>query len=532
MRLEHLRIALRPRPARQALDLGFALLHARAGTVYASWLALWLPLCAVAAALTLAMPGHAFLWMLLPWWLRPLLERAPLYVMSRQVFGEHVTWRQALRAWPGQLGGGWLRMLTWWRPFMAGRGLYQPVWQLENARGAAADARRAVIGRNGTGRAAYGFGLACAHFEAVLQFGLVAFIGSFASENQFELFAFIGRGGDRTLLSLLPVTLLCASGAIIGPIYAACCFTLYLNRRATLEAWDIELTLRQIEPPAARRDAAQAGRALPALLAATAVLGALLSLLPAAASSSSAAAVAVSPNTPRCEGEKLVHRPLNQLGPPHDAAQAALHKELEQLYDSEELRGYVCEQSWEFKEPGKPRQPAKPGSMPNLALAALVAKWLLIAGAVAVAAWMLYRYRDKLRWLLPPPAPALATEIGGLDIRAESLPDDVTGTVRAQWDRGERRAALALLYRATLSRLVQRHGLQLAQGATEGDCLRLARRAAQRGELSEARCGVADTATTLWLNGAYGGRWPSADAVHAACAAWDAQFPRGAGSAA
>src|SRR5690606_22912206 len=31
-----------------------------------------------------------------------------------------------------------------------------------------------------------------------------------------------------------------------GPIYVACGFTLYLNRRTALEAWDIELVLRRL----------------------------------------------------------------------------------------------------------------------------------------------------------------------------------------------------------------------------------------------------------------------------------------------
>jgi hypothetical protein len=83
MQLDRITIALRPRPARQALDLGFALLHARAATVYKTWLALWLPLAAIAAALTVALPDEAALWILLPWWLKPLLERAPLYVLSK-----------------------------------------------------------------------------------------------------------------------------------------------------------------------------------------------------------------------------------------------------------------------------------------------------------------------------------------------------------------------------------------------------------------------------------------------------------------
>lgn len=536
MRLDHLTIALRPRPARQALDLGFALLQARAAEIYKAWLALWLPLIAVAGALTIAMPDLAALWLLLPWWLRPLLERGPLYVMSRQVFGEDVSWRGAVRAWPGQLGGGWVRMLTWWRPFMAGRGLYQPVWQLEQARGAAASQRRAVIARKGTGRAAYMFGVACAHFEGVLQLGMLSFVGMFISDNQFSTLAYLGGKNDGLAMQLLPLACYAIGGAIIGPIYVACCFTLYLNRRATLEAWDIELTLRQIQAPAARRqgrDMQERTTSTLLLLAAplaALMLALLLSPAPALAGPPATPAAAAASPPPPFEpssgpcGEMPVT--FTQVhAPARDPGQQTLHEELRAIYDSDELRGYDCELAWRLKGGQPKRKPEAPHPpRGDYSLIALLLKTGLIATAIGLAVWLLYRYRDRLLALLPKPAPIIATEIAGLDIRAESLPDDIPAAVRRLWHAGEQRGALALLYRATLSRLVQRHGLQLAQGATEGDCLRQVAAGARRGQLGAAQHEVAATVTDLWLNGAYGGRWPDSAAVERACTVWPQQF--------
>jgi len=540
MRIDKLQIALRPRPAPQALDLGFALLRAHAGPVYKTWLALWLPLCALSLLLIWAAPGYAALWMFLPWWLRPLLERGPLYVLSRQVFGEDVTWRQALRAWPRQLGGGWFRLLTWWRFFMPGRGLYQPIWQLEQARGATASERRHAIGRNGTGAAAYRFGLACAHFDAVLNFGLVALVGLFFSDGpSINPLAIFVKDGGGTWLDLVVMAAYTVSGGIVGPIYTACCFTLYLNRRATLEAWDIEITLRQIQAPAARHQPpaqppaqpkAQAGHASPLLLAWLAALGLTAALLfqPARAEPLQAAAPAPvpAPGEVQCAPLRNLQDPVGKHAPARSAEQASLRKELKQLYNSDDLRGYKCENGWHLKDFDDP-QPGQPLKMPDLSALALAIKTILIASGVALAAWLLYRYRGKFAWLLPAPAVQAATEIAGLDIRAESLPADVAGAVRSLWEQGERRGALALLYRATLSRLVQQDGLQLAQGATEGDCLRLA----QQAGLSLARHQVAATATTLWLNGAYGARWPDSAALYAACDTWRAQFDSQPGAA-
>ncbi|MEO7576453.1 MAG: hypothetical protein ABIT83_02435, partial [Massilia sp.] len=264
MRIEQLRIELRPRSNAQALDLGYALLRSHAGAVWLAFLALWLPLLGVCAALTLLWPALGGYWILLAWWLRPLLERAPLYVLSRQVFGASVGWREAVRAWPRQLGGGWLPQLTWKRPFSAARALYVPVWQLEQARGEVARVRRRILGAKGTGVAAIGFGVTCFWLEAILQLGVIGAIGIAISAGEYSNpFALFTVEPDANALPLRMAYLFAfgLAGAVVAPIYTACGFTLYLNRRAALEAWDLELQLRQIARPAearARRPAAVA----------------------------------------------------------------------------------------------------------------------------------------------------------------------------------------------------------------------------------------------------------------------------------
>ena len=67
------------------------------------------------------------------------------------------------------------------------------------------------------------------------------------------------------------------------------------------------------------------------------------------------------------------------------------------------------------------------------------------------------------------------SHVRDLDIRPESLPDDVGAAALALWERGEQRAALALLYRGALSRLVHVHAVPIRASSTEGECLALAR---------------------------------------------------------
>ncbi|ATQ78378.1 hypothetical protein CR152_30605 [Massilia violaceinigra] len=533
MQIDKLQIELRPRTNAQALDLGFSLLHSHAGAAYMAFLALWLPLVAVCAVLTLWLPELSWAWLILAWWFKPLLERAPLYVLSRQVFGTAVTWQEAVRAWPGQLGGGWFRLITWGRPISAGRGLWQPVWQLEGARGGVASARRSALGKNGTASSAVWFGVVCAHLEFVLQLGALGFIGIFAADgkigNPFMLFANMVSDTPDVLTELLTLGAFALSTALIAPVYTACCFTLYLNRRASMEAWDLEIKLRQIKRPQAVR--ARGAAPVSALLV-LAGAGMLLALagVPAPVSAAPAASgkpvpAQATPVRPPCERPKDMRLP--ERGPLQAPEQARIRQQIDQVYAHSDLRGYECVESWELKERDKKKEIKKEErkrSSFDMNLIASILKVLFIALAIGAVAWVLYRYRHHFPSFERAAKARVATEIGGLNIRAESLPPDVTTEVRALWARGEQRAALALLYRATLSRLVTEDALALRQGNTEGDCLRLARQAVQRQQLSSARLEVAIGATSLWLGGAYAARWPDDDTLLACCAAWDAQF--------
>ena len=66
------------------------------------------------------------------------------------------------------------------------------------------------------------------------------------------------------------------------------------------------------------------------------------------------------------------------------------------------------------------------------------------------------------------------THVQDLDIRPESLPADIGSAAQVLWDRGEHRAALALLYRGLLSRLAHVYRVPIRDSTTEGDCLALA----------------------------------------------------------
>jgi len=141
---------------------------------------------------------------------------------------------------------------------------------------------------------------------------------------------------------------------------------------------------------------------------------------------------------------------------------------------------------------------------------------LLVWGAVAVLAGLLIVYvvrtvrtHGVLRGEEPFVAP---THVRDLDIRPESLPEDIGIAARVLWDRGEHRAALALLYRGMLSRLAHVHRIPIRDSTTESDCLALA-----ASHLTQGRHEYASRLVRVWQRFVYGGQPTPAATVYILC---------------
>jgi hypothetical protein len=133
----------------------------------------------------------------------------------------------------------------------------------------------------------------------------------------------------------------------------------------------------------------------------------------------------------------------------------------------------------------------------------------LLAGFLALYLWRLLGTRVTRQTAGRFVAP---THVSDLDIRPESLPADIGAAARSLWQRGEQRAALALLYRGLISRLVHVHGVPIRGSSTEGECLALA---APR--LAAVPQGYAARLVRTWQQSVYGGRAPAPEAVLALC---------------
>jgi hypothetical protein len=137
--------------------------------------------------------------------------------------------------------------------------------------------------------------------------------------------------------------------------------------------------------------------------------------------------------------------------------------------------------------------------------------WVSIALLVGVIGLFLARYVRTFgsrRVTAQSPAP---THVRDLDIRPESLPEDIGAAAWECWESGQPRAAMSLLYRGLLSRLVHVHALPIRDSATEGDCLDLVRT-----HLPERQDFVLRL-VQMWGHFVYGGQFPSSSDVRELC---------------
>lgn len=154
------------------------------------------------------------------------------------------------------------------------------------------------------------------------------------------------------------------------------------------------------------------------------------------------------------------------------------------------------------------------------------ARYLIWVSAGLAAAWLATALLRAIsgRRVFDGEAPFIApTHVGELDIRPETLPSDVGAAARALWDRGEQRAALALLYRGLLSRLAHVHRLPIRDSTTEGDCLALT-----AAGLAQPTHAYAERLVRVWQRFVYGQQPAATPAVHHLCDEFSTMVDRAA----
>ncbi|MGJ8672430.1 hypothetical protein [Rubritalea sp.] len=472
MKLEKVTAEIRPRGRWESIDLGCALVRENYGRVISAWLLCVVPLWFVIIALCQLIPSEEAR----PWiagflciWLLPFFDRIPLFVLSRRLFGEDSHWRDLVRALPGMLSRRLFFTLLL-GPFDLGRGLSQPVMELEGLKRKAYRERVNLLSRNG-GEGASQASMICFILVLATMFSMffvtLSVIGLFGDSvvlDEFWVDHVLGSDAEFIQAPFVwgIVGLMLSAVTLVEPFYVGAGFAIYINSRTVTEGWDIELAFKRMSERV-NGILKSTGKTLAILLSCVLFFSA--------------------------DGQASNER-LDQVVEHEDFV---VHTEIidvpvKQTDSAEDFSG-----NWAWVEP----------------LAQLIFWGVIIALAVGIG-WLIYANRHVFTRVklpdgakLPTGAPKVSS-VMGMDITPESLPDDIVAAARKAWDRREYQQALSLLYRGAISAIVLQDEIEIADGDTELDCLRTvtANVSAERGEYF-------DRLTSCWMHLAYGSTEPS-----------------------
>lgn len=487
MQIDRIGLHLRRRTAWEALDLGHAMLRAWAAPAYRAWLVYFWG-CGIVLIALFSLFDATGIAVLLLWWLKPVFDRILLFTFSRSLFGSPTSLRDVWRALPGLLRHTGLLPGLLWRRFSLARSFLLPVWQLEGQDGAATRARQRVLSRRARGNAVW-LTIVCSNLVGVLWIGQIFALEALLPVGTEGIFHWQDWWENNlpAWKEMLVNILWMVAETLVEPFFVASGFSLYLNRRSELEGWDIELAFRRL---ATRHGQTAAGGSLLSalLLACTLSLG-----LPPSAE----AGEAVTP------AKRVIKEVL---------ADPIFGKNSE-------------ETEWRLKKGDEPAEKKKParndGWVRALEFIGEIMRGLgwIVAGLVALLfVYLALRYRE--RWLpsklarQPPP-----DFLFGLDVRPDSLPDDVAAAARAAFASGNVEAGLSLLYRGALVALIHRLQVEFRAGDTEDNCLQRV-----RGRLDGDAYAHFGELLAAWREVAYARRQPPAATLEALCLGWQRHF--------
>ncbi|MCP4878059.1 MAG: DUF4129 domain-containing protein [Gammaproteobacteria bacterium] len=487
MNLDKLQINACTRSGWQAIDLGFLMARAWWRQLFLSSLVPLLPLSTI---LLIVFSESPFWAVLIIWWLKPFWERLPLYIASRKLFGEEPDIWSHMKSLPLKDSLPWLL----WRRFSVQRAFDNPITVLEELIGGTRRQRLRVLhGRHSD--VAIANQLVCFCCEILVAFGLLVMFDFFTPESFgiefYNNFNDLSQTGEwiYSLAGILAMTL-------VMPFHTMAGFALYLNRRIELEAWDIEISFRNL---ANRKQQERTSMS-------TLVLALTLSLIVMLASPA------------------IVEAAID-----HDRESS--RQLIESVFQGEDFGEERTQRKWRFKDWS---EEVDDETFPewlidffewwednvdfsdDLSGAAFWFKILLVVLFAGLLIYLLRRYRGPLsRWGRGKARETAPEVLFGLDVTPESLPEDVPHQVMRLWAEGDYREALSLLYRASLSRLIARYELAFRASHTELECAALVR---ARGidSLSDYFWQL----TSIWRKLAYGHQLPETEAIRDLCNDW------------
>lgn len=475
MQLDDVSAELRPRGPWEAVDLGFAMTRRQFPRLLAAWALTVVPLWIVLLICSRWVP----LWLVLLaiWWMKPIYDRVPLFILSRSLFGAPPRLREVLRAWPGMIVRRFVPLMLLRVPWLCvapafswARVLLLPVVDLEGQKGRGFKERQMVLLQSAGGTTG-ALAVLCGLYEVLLVFGLLTLGGQMIADpaGAFELGeAFMDttfrRGQIPPWLAWSLITGYLCAMTLVELFYVGAGFGLYINCRTILEGWDVEIAFRRLAQRLAR----------------------------------AAAVIAVL-------GAGVLHAQNAVAQAPGDV--------IKRVMAHEDFKVHTVE-TWQAVPEADDIAPATDAGW--LAVVGDVLFYAAVIGAVVYLVWLVWRNRHVFRRTASSTGRVVAPRtVMGMDVSPESLPDDILAAARLRWQEGDGRGALSLLYRGALVWLVHSAHLPVRESDTEGDCVRHTRTLRE-----PARRTYFETLTGEWVRVAYAGRAPAGEEIERLLTAW------------
>jgi hypothetical protein len=362
--------------------------------------------------------------------------------------------------------------------------------------------------------------------EIFLWLGMISFIWTLIPRELDIEWAHLFFDQESSNLHLLQLLIWYLALSLTAPFYVACGFALYLNRRITLEAWDIDIAFRRI---AHKRIPAHTVPSL--LLALSLGLGVFaLDAQRSAYADDQLPAVEDPAILAEAADEAVIDKPVGELTE-IDRNQA--RESVKAVLQQAEFSRKEITRTLKFDDPEEDEETSTSWEkffkfLANfegfVAAASLLEILLWIAVAVLIG-FVFYRYRH---WLAaqfvrinPTPTPrAKPVTLFGMDVTRESLPEDISSSALSLLHAGDVRAALALLYRASLFHLIH-SGVEIHDGHTERECAQLMREHFIKNAAAQTRVDYFAQLTREWQRLAYGHLPPREETAQQLCAGWN-----------
>jgi hypothetical protein len=488
MQLERATAVLRPRRSWEAVDLGFHMARRWFLPLWLMWMTTAFPLFLL---LHLMMPESFGLALLLFWWLKPLYEPVMTDWLGRALFNEQTPVREQLRRFPRILPQGLPGNLTW-RRLSPSRSFFLCLQQLEGLRGEQFSKRTKLL--YSTSPNSGWLTVLMFHIESILYLGMIGLVIMLLPETVEIDFGLLDSISNSSVVAWTNSIFYLLAASIVAPFYVAAGFSLYINSRTDLEAWDIEIDFRRIAQQASQR--AQP-RVLPGSTLAVVVLLAASILL-------------ASPGTAYALDRQEARESIAEILSHEDFGKTVMRKEWRGI---EEAKRETDDRHAKGFSPG------------HLEWLASLLRLLAYAVIALFAGWLVFRIVQSLNGLEPArkrrtTAPAPEHRLLQADHDEDDfIPGNPVHAAIQLCEEGQLRRAMSLLYRATIHHYIRLRKLDIPDSATEGECLEVVRQGRPQ---QESR--YFETLTRSWQCLAYGGSRLSPEELISLCRQWPALY--------